>query len=82
MTWDSLVAVATGVGPSGLLLFVIASIVKGWLIPRSTHLERVADLRQRAEDYKAAWEAEKQVTAEGRQQIAILLGARAKEPMS
>ncbi len=77
--WEVLGPLALQAGPWGLIGVVVLSILRGWLIPRPTHDLRVSDLKQRAEDFKAAWEAERVVSAERQQQIAILLG-RVKEP--
>jgi hypothetical protein len=76
--WDSLGTLALEGGPWGLIGLFVLSILRGWLIPRSVHESRVADLRQRGEDFKAAWEAERNISTERQQQIAILLG-RGKE---
>jgi hypothetical protein len=57
----------------GPWVFVGLSVWFGWLIPRSTHRERVADLR-------AAIAAQEKTLAERDRQIGILLGLRGKEP--
>jgi len=59
-------------GPSGVVLLFVVSILRGWLIPRRVHLDRVADL-------KATIEAQQETIAEQKLQIGILLG-RAREP--
>jgi hypothetical protein len=51
----------------------VVSLVRGWLIPRRTHLDRVGDL-------KAAIAALEETVAEQKQQIGILLGR--KDPVS
>lgn len=66
--WDWPSIVLNG-GISGL---VVVSIIRGWLIPRRTHLDRVADL-------KAAIAALEETVHEQKTQISILLG-RAREP--
>lgn len=54
-------------GPWGLLGLVVVSVIRGWLIPRRLHLDRVGDL-------KAAIAALEATVAEQKQQINILLG--------
>ena len=76
--WESLGSLAVQGGPWGLVGLMVVAILRGWLIPRTTHLDRIGDLKQRAEDYKAAWEAERNISAERQQQVSILLG-RGKE---
>lgn len=77
--WDTFGLVALQGGPWGLIGLFVVSIMRGWLIPRAVHDARVADLRQRADDFRAAWEAERKISAERQEQVGILLG-RAKEP--
>lgn len=64
---------AVKAGPWGLLALVVVSLVRGWLIPRSTHRDRVAD-------YKAALADKDATIAEQRKQISILLGLT-REPV-
>ncbi len=71
--WDTVAVLAQG-GPSALLGLVILSIVRGWLIPKTTH-EREIGYRERT---ITALEA---TVAEREKQIAILLG-RLREPPS
>ncbi len=78
--WESVGTLALTGGPYGIIALCVVSIMRGWLIPRSVHEARVADLRQRAEDFRAAWEAERRVSDERQEQISILLGGRVKEP--
>jgi hypothetical protein len=61
-------AIAQG-GPWGLLALVVISLIRGWLIPRSWHRDRIAD-------YQRAVDALEATVAEQKQQIAVLLGAR------
>ena len=49
------------------------SVVRGWLVPRSIHRERVADLQAAIVDKNATIAAQQA-------QLAVLLGARAREP--
>jgi hypothetical protein len=60
-------------GPWGLIALVVVSLIRGWLIPRTTHLDRV-------NDFKAAIAAKDATIAEQKDQISALLG-RAREPM-
>lgn len=60
-------------GPWGLVGLVVVSLIRGWLIPRTTHRDRIAD-------YRAAIADKDATIAELRAQQAILLGARAREP--
>lgn len=68
---------ASQVGPWGLALLVIGSVVtalvRGWLIPRSTHLEIVALMNRTIVDREAQ-------VAELKTQVAILVGSRVREP--
>lgn len=70
--WETLGLGLTQGGPWGVIVFGVVSILRGWLIPRRVHLDRVADL-------KAAIDAQRETIAEQKQQIGILLG-RVKEP--
>ena len=70
--WESLGIGLAQTGPWGVIVFGVVSILRGWLIPRRVHLDRVADL-------KAAIDAQRETIAEQKQQIGILLG-RPKEP--
>ncbi len=72
MVWDWTSA-AQWVGNGSLGALVVVSLVRGWLIPRRTHLDRVGDL-------KAAIAALEETVAEQKQQIGILLGR--KDPVS
>lgn len=67
--WESL---AIQGGPWGLVALTVVSLIRGWLIPRSWHRERIADL-------KAAMAADKETIREQKAQIAILLGG-VREP--
>lgn len=67
--WEALGTLALQGGPWGVLLFTAMSIIRGWLIPRRTHLDRVGDL-------KAAIAALEETVAEKDRQLAILLGRR------
>jgi len=69
--WETL---AVQGGPWALIGMVVLSIVRGWLIPRRTHLDRVADL-------KAAISALEETVHEQKTQMGILLG-RVREPSS
>lgn len=60
-------------GPWAIIALGVVSIIRGWLIPRTTHLDRVNDL-------KAAIAAKDATIAEQQHQISALLG-RAREPM-
>lgn len=66
MVWDWTLAQWINGGVSGL---VVVSLVRGWLIPRRTHLDRVADL-------KAAIAALEETVHEQKTQIGILLGRK------
>lgn len=55
--------------PFGVIAFVVLSLVRGWLIPRSWHRERIQDYK----DTIAAKDAE---IAELKEQRAVLLGAK------
>ena len=66
---DPLALLALQGGPWGLVGLAVLSVWRGWLIPRSTHRERVADL-------KAAIDAQAKTIAERDKQIGILLGLR------
>lgn len=55
--------------PFGVIGFTVLSLVRGWLIPRSWHRERVQDYK----DTIAAKDAE---IAELKAQRAVLLGAK------
>lgn len=76
--WDSLGVLTVQGGPWGVIVLTIVAIIRGWLIPRRTHQERVSDLKQQAEDWRAAYLSEQKVSAEKDKQISILLG-RPKE---
>lgn len=63
---------AAKAGPWGIVALVVVSLIRGWLIPRRTHVDRVEDL-------KAAITALQATVAEREHQVAVLLG-RAREP--
>lgn len=65
--WDSLSTLAVQGGPLGLVSLCVVSILRGWLIPRRTHQDRVGDL-------KAAIAALEDTVSEQKQQIALLMG--------
>lgn len=67
--WESVGSAVAQGGPWGLLALLV---VFGWLIPRSTHRDRIADLKDTIATQKAT-------IAEKDEQIAILLG-RTREP--
>lgn len=69
--WQSLTDVTLTGGPWAVLGLLV---LRGWLIPRWWHRERVADL-------KAAITALEATVAEREKQIGILLG-RQREPTS
>lgn len=71
--WESLGLVAVQGGPWGLTALGLVSILRGWLIPRTVHLDRVGDL-------KAAITALEATVAEQKLQISVLLG-RTREPI-
>jgi hypothetical protein len=56
-----------------VLALVVTALVRGWLIPRRTHEDRVGDLR-------AAIKALEMTVGEQKTQISILLGGR-KDPL-
>lgn len=70
---DALAAVAVQGGPWGLIALVVVSLVRGWLVPRSAHRERI-------DDYKATIVAKDVTIAELRDQLSILLG-KSREPI-
>lgn len=70
--WDWTSAVQW-VGNGSIGTLVLVSLIRGWLIPRRTHLDRVGDL-------KAAIAALEDTVSEQKQQISILLGH--KDPVS
>ena len=72
--WEVLGPLAMQAGPWGLIAFVVLAILRGWLIPRRTHMDRVGDL-------KAAIAALEATVHEQKGQIGILLG-RVREPTS
>lgn len=53
--------------PGGALLLLGLSVVRGWLVPRSTHREFIQVLEKTIDDKNAT-------IAEQRRQLAILLG--------
>jgi len=70
---DALAALALQGGPWGIIALVVVSLVRGWLIPRSTHRERI-------DDYKATIVAKDRTIAELQDQRDILLG-KSREPI-
>jgi hypothetical protein len=70
---DALAAVALQGGPWGIIALVVVSLVRGWLIPRTTHKERIADYQAAIAEYRAT-------IAELREQRDILLG-KSREPI-
>lgn len=72
--WEVLGPLALQGGPWGLIALGVLSILRGWLIPRRTHMDRVGDL-------KAAIAALEATVQEQKGQIGILLG-RVREPTS
>lgn len=75
--WETLGTVTAKAGPWGIaigvILTVLYALMRGELIPRSTHEDRVSDL-------KAAITALEATVREREAQIATLLG-RAREPV-
>ena len=67
--WESLSAAALTGGPWTLVSLFVLSILRGWVIPRRTHQDRVSDL-------KAAIAALEETVVEKDKQISILLGRR------
>lgn len=65
--WDSLSTLAVQGGPWGLVSLCVISVLRGWLIPRRTHLDRVGDL-------KAAIAALEDTVVELKAQNAMLMG--------
>jgi hypothetical protein len=65
--WDSLAQLAIQGGPWGLVSLCVVSILRGWLVPRRVHLDRVSDL-------KATIAALEATVAEREKQVSILLG--------
>lgn len=65
--WDSLSTLAIHGGPWGLVGLYSVSILRGWLIPRRWHLDRVGDLKE-------AIAALEETVAELKQQQALLMG--------
>lgn len=72
--WETLGALAVQGGPWGLVGFGVLSLMRGWLIPARTHDRIVTLINQRAEDYKAAYETERNTVAERERQLGIVLG--------
>lgn len=69
--WESLVLEG---GPWGVAAIVVVSLIRGWLIPRRTHLDRIEDL-------KATISALEATVAVREQQINILLSGTAKKEL-
>lgn len=72
MPWESIGLVAAKGGPWGIVALVVVSLIQGWLIPRRTHEDRIAD-------HKATIAALQATVYERERQIAIML-ERVKEP--
>lgn len=71
--WTTLLDLAARNGPWAVPCLLV---MFGWLIPRWTHRERIAD-------YKAALKASEATVAERERQISIMLGRdRDREPSS
>lgn len=68
-------------GPAvGLLIVIFLAVIRGWLLPRRTHdemlklhAERLAEERARGDQWKSAWEAERQRADEQEQQFKLVL---------
>lgn len=67
--WDSIGTAVLSGGPWGIVGFGVLSLIRGWLIPRSWHLERI-------QDYKDTIKAQHDEIAELKSQRATLLGAK------
>jgi hypothetical protein len=63
--WES---IGPWLTPGGLIALTVLSLIRGWLIPRSWHRERI-------QDYKDTIAAKDATIAELKAQIAVLLGA-------
>lgn len=70
--WESIGLLAAKTGPLGIVALAVISLIQGWLIPRRTHEDRVADL-------KATIAALEATVAERERQISIML-ERVKAP--
>jgi hypothetical protein len=68
-------------GPAiGLLIMIFIAVIRGWLLPRATHVEmlklhaeRLTEERNRGDQWKTAWEAERQRADEQEQQFKLVL---------
>lgn len=72
MPWESIGLIAARGGPWGIVALAVISLIQGWLVPRRTHEDRVADL-------KATIAALEATVHERERQIGIML-ERVKEP--
>ena len=57
----------------GLLVFMILSVARGWMIPKSTHERELAQERVRGDEWKETSLAERAVNAEIRKQNGELI---------
>ncbi len=71
--WDTIGELTLRGGPWSIIAFGVFSILRGWLIPRWWHQERIAD-------YKRALAASEATVHEKDIQIGMLLG-RPKDPL-
>lgn len=69
---DPLASLALQGGPWGLVGLVVVSLIRGWLIPRTTHREIVGRLENAIKALEAT-------VAEREKQVGLLL-ARGKDP--
>lgn len=68
-------------GPAiGLLVMIFIAVIRGWLLPRGTHdemlklhAERLSEERTRGDQWRTAWEAERQRADELEQQFKLVL---------
>lgn len=65
--WDTITELTIHGGPWGIIGFIVLSIIRGWLIPRAWHRERIAD-------YQRALAAAEATVHERDNQIGMLLG--------
>lgn len=61
------------VGQVGVPGLCVIAVLFGFLIPRWSYKEIVGLWKQRSEDYKAAWEAEKAINATNTETLKMLL---------
>lgn len=64
--WES---IGPYLAPTSLIGLTVVSLIRGWLIPRSWHRERI-------QDYKDTIAAKDATIAELKAQLAVLLGAK------